>query len=176
MHKQLFVGEVLYFQNAHQGWLLPWLFFVPLGPMVVLGLIFSRMNCTVHPSRGEGFGLVPLQSLACETPVIAPAVTGMTEYLTPDRAICLPPGPPTPAHHPSGRAPTRVPPWSQDPAVPRRPAGSAVENTAPGIAKPKVRHGHDPARAHPGTAPRAAAASAGPGRSRAPWQRRWPPA
>lgn len=62
--------------------------------------LFSRMNCTVHPSRGEGFGLVPLQSLACETPVIAPAVTGMTEYLTPDRAICLPPGPPTPAHHP----------------------------------------------------------------------------
>jgi len=51
--------------------------------------IYSEVHCTVHPSRGEGFGLVPLQSIACETPVIAPAATGMADYLDPGNAICL---------------------------------------------------------------------------------------
>ena len=51
--------------------------------------IYSEVHCTVHPSRGEGFGLVPLQSIACETPVIAPAVTGMADYLDEDNAMCL---------------------------------------------------------------------------------------
>jgi glycosyltransferase involved in cell wall biosynthesis len=51
--------------------------------------IYSEVHCTVHPSRGEGFGLVPFQSIACETPVIAPAVTGMADYLDNDNAMCL---------------------------------------------------------------------------------------
>jgi len=51
--------------------------------------IYSEVHCTVHPSRGEGFGLIPFQSIACETPVIAPAVTGMADYLTDDNAMCL---------------------------------------------------------------------------------------
>ena len=51
--------------------------------------IYSEVHCTVHPSRGEGFGLVPFQSIACETPVIAPAATGMADYLNDDNAMCL---------------------------------------------------------------------------------------
>ena len=51
--------------------------------------LFSRADCTVHPSKGEGFGLVPLQSIACETPVIAMPVTGMADYLSKDNAMLL---------------------------------------------------------------------------------------
>jgi glycosyltransferase involved in cell wall biosynthesis len=51
--------------------------------------IYSEVHCTVHPSRGEGFGLVPIQSIACETPVIAPAATGMADYLNDDNGMCL---------------------------------------------------------------------------------------
>ena len=39
--------------------------------------------------KGEGFGLVPLQSIACETPVIATACTGMADYLDETNAIEL---------------------------------------------------------------------------------------
>lgn len=51
--------------------------------------IFSEVHCTVHPSKGEGFGLVPFQSIACETPVIAPHATGMAEYLNNENSISL---------------------------------------------------------------------------------------
>jgi len=51
--------------------------------------IYSEVHCTVHPSKGEGFGLIPFQSIACETPVIAPYSTGMTEYLTENNAMLL---------------------------------------------------------------------------------------
>lgn len=43
--------------------------------------IYSQVHCTVHPSRGEGFGLIPFQSIACGTPVIATGATGMLDYL-----------------------------------------------------------------------------------------------
>lgn len=51
--------------------------------------VYSAVHCTVHPSKGEGFGLVPLESIACGTPVIAPAHTGMADYLGPDNAVIL---------------------------------------------------------------------------------------
>jgi len=50
---------------------------------------YSEVHATVHPSKTEGFGMIPLESLACETPVIAPRITGMTDYLTPDNAMLL---------------------------------------------------------------------------------------
>ena len=40
-------------------------------------------------SPGEGFGLVPFQSIACETPVIAPHSTGMADYLDNTNSIRL---------------------------------------------------------------------------------------
>lgn len=51
--------------------------------------IYSDVHCTVHPSKGEGFGLIPFQSIACETPVIAANISGMTEYLTEHNAMLL---------------------------------------------------------------------------------------
>jgi glycosyltransferase involved in cell wall biosynthesis len=50
---------------------------------------YSEVHCTVHPSKGEGFGLVPFQSIACERPVIAAPVTGMRDYLNAGNAILL---------------------------------------------------------------------------------------
>jgi glycosyltransferase involved in cell wall biosynthesis len=51
--------------------------------------IYSQVHCTVHPARAEGFGLIPFQSIACETPVIAPRVTGMADYLDTRNAMLL---------------------------------------------------------------------------------------
>ncbi|MBL4672047.1 MAG: glycosyltransferase [Arenicella sp.] len=51
--------------------------------------IYSEVHCTVHPAKGEGFGFVPFQSIACETPVIAMHETGMADYLSPDNSISL---------------------------------------------------------------------------------------
>ncbi len=51
--------------------------------------IYSDVHCMVHPSKGEGFGLIPFQSIACETPVIAPCSTGMMEYLNTGNAMAL---------------------------------------------------------------------------------------
>ena len=51
--------------------------------------IYSQVHCTVHPSKGEGFGLIPFQSIACETPVIAPHQTGMADYLTLENSVEL---------------------------------------------------------------------------------------
>lgn len=49
--------------------------------------IYSQVHCTVHPSKGEGFGLIPFQSIACETPVLAPHVTGMADYLNEENSV-----------------------------------------------------------------------------------------
>lgn len=51
--------------------------------------LYSEMHCTVHPAKGEGFGLIPMQSIACETPVIAPCATGLADYLDADNAMVL---------------------------------------------------------------------------------------
>lgn len=51
--------------------------------------VFSEVHATVHASKAEGFGMVPLQSLACATPVIAPCTTGLRDYLTSDNAMLL---------------------------------------------------------------------------------------
>ena len=51
------------------------------------------VHCVAHPSKGEGFGLVPFQAIGCETPVIAPATTGMAEYINPGTATVLRTGP-----------------------------------------------------------------------------------
>jgi len=51
--------------------------------------LYHDADCTVHPSVAEGFGLIPFQSIACGTPVIAPAATGMADYLSDDNAMVL---------------------------------------------------------------------------------------
>ncbi len=58
-------------------------------PTADFAAYYSEVHCTVHPSRAEGFGLIPLQSIACETPIIAPCATGMADYLDESNAIVL---------------------------------------------------------------------------------------
>jgi glycosyltransferase involved in cell wall biosynthesis len=59
------------------------------SPTEAFAAIYSEVHCTVHPSKGEGFGLIPFQSIACETPVIAPRSTGMADYLDESNAMLL---------------------------------------------------------------------------------------
>jgi glycosyltransferase involved in cell wall biosynthesis len=42
--------------------------------------LIQSSDCFVFPSRGEGFGLTPLENLACGTPSIIPNASGMSEY------------------------------------------------------------------------------------------------
>jgi glycosyltransferase involved in cell wall biosynthesis len=58
-------------------------------PLAAFAAHYSEVHCTVHPSRAEGFGLIPFQSIACETPVIAPCTTGMADYLTAENSMLL---------------------------------------------------------------------------------------
>jgi len=58
-------------------------------PTPEFAALYSRVHCTVHPAKGEGFGLIPFQSIGCETPVIAPSSTGMADYLSDDNAMLL---------------------------------------------------------------------------------------
>lgn len=47
----------------------------------VMPFLYNSVDCTVNISDAEGFGLCVLESLACETPVIANLTGGMTEQL-----------------------------------------------------------------------------------------------
>lgn len=42
--------------------------------------LINSCHCFVFPSRGEGFGLTPLEALACGLPGIIPDGSGMSEY------------------------------------------------------------------------------------------------
>lgn len=51
--------------------------------------ILANHGFEVYPSRGEGFGLPPLEAMASALPVLAPATTGMREFVRRDTAILL---------------------------------------------------------------------------------------
>ena len=46
--------------------------------------ILHRSDCFVFPSRGEGFGIPPLEAMATGIPAIIPNASGMTEYFNKD--------------------------------------------------------------------------------------------
>lgn len=46
--------------------------------------IMKRSDCFVFPSRGEGFGMTPLETMATGMPAIIPNAHGLTEYFNPD--------------------------------------------------------------------------------------------
>jgi len=52
-----------------------------------LARLYQSAHACVHTTQGEGFCMVPLESIACGTPVIAPFHTCLVDCLTPDNAI-----------------------------------------------------------------------------------------
>lgn len=46
--------------------------------------IIENADCFVYPSRGEGFGIPPLECMATGMPVIVPNAHGITEYFNPN--------------------------------------------------------------------------------------------
>lgn len=47
------------------------------------------LDCLIYLSGGEGFGLMPLEAMACGTPVIAAFNTGMMDFLSADVALLV---------------------------------------------------------------------------------------
>lgn len=45
-----------------------------------LSELLGRANCMVYPSRGEGFGITPLEAMATGLPAIVPNAHGISEY------------------------------------------------------------------------------------------------
>lgn len=62
-----------------------------------VGMALARASAVIQPSRGEGFGLVPLEARACGVPVVATACTGHSEHLegcgVEDGVVIVPHGP-----------------------------------------------------------------------------------
>jgi glycosyltransferase involved in cell wall biosynthesis len=52
--------------------------------------LHSECDCYVYASHGEGFGLQPLEAMACGLPVICPAYSGMADFIHDGVAIQLP--------------------------------------------------------------------------------------
>jgi glycosyltransferase involved in cell wall biosynthesis len=46
--------------------------------------IINKSDCFVFPSRGEGFGITPLECMATGMPAIVPNAHGITEYFNPE--------------------------------------------------------------------------------------------
>jgi glycosyltransferase involved in cell wall biosynthesis len=49
-------------------------------PEAELVKLLGRSNCMVYPSRGEGFGITPLEAMATGLPAIVPNAHGISEY------------------------------------------------------------------------------------------------
>jgi glycosyltransferase involved in cell wall biosynthesis len=62
-----------------------------LVPDADLAAIYSGAHAVVFPSDDEGFGLVPVEALACGTPVVACDIPALVEVLG-ERAHFTPPG------------------------------------------------------------------------------------
>ena len=51
-------------------------------PPEILSMIYNMVDCTINISDAEGFGLATLESLSCETPIIANMTGGLQEQVT----------------------------------------------------------------------------------------------
>ena len=59
------------------------------APQARLAELLHEADLAVFPSRGEGFGIPPLEAIATGTPTILPNAHGFSEYFTPDYFIEL---------------------------------------------------------------------------------------
>lgn len=53
-------------------------------PQKELADLLSQAHCMVYPSRGEGFGITPLEAMATGLPTIVPNAHGISEYFNPN--------------------------------------------------------------------------------------------
>jgi glycosyltransferase involved in cell wall biosynthesis len=63
-------------------------------PDADLPVYYSGAECLVLPSRAEGFGLTPLEAMACGCPVVV-STAGSLPEVTGDAAVHVPPGDPS---------------------------------------------------------------------------------
>ncbi len=54
----------------------------PVDHSELMNLFFKKVDCFVFPTRGEGFGLTPLEAMATGMPAIVTDWSGPTEYMT----------------------------------------------------------------------------------------------
>ena len=58
-------------------------------PAAAMADLYRSVHVVVQPSRGEGFGLCPLEARCCGAVVVATACTGHAEYLSPLDYLCV---------------------------------------------------------------------------------------
>lgn len=56
----------------------------PVPHEELLNTFFKEVDCFVFPTRGEGFGLTPLEAMATGIPAIVTGWSGPVEYMTPE--------------------------------------------------------------------------------------------
>ncbi|MDD5355578.1 MAG: glycosyltransferase family 1 protein [Candidatus Omnitrophica bacterium] len=66
---------------AQAAGILPWLVFVKVDNDNELSLLYNAAQLFVFPSLYEGFGLPPLEAMACGTPVITANVSSLPEVI-----------------------------------------------------------------------------------------------
>jgi len=60
-----------------------------LSPKELISEFFAKINCFVFPTRGEGFGLPPLEAMCVGLPTIATNWSGTGDFVLPDVAYPL---------------------------------------------------------------------------------------
>jgi len=68
----------------------PQILFLPgVTPELEMPSLYKVGQALIYTSRGEGFGLIPIEAAACGLPVISCNNTGMSEYLRDDNSFMI---------------------------------------------------------------------------------------